>query len=94
MTAAGAVFFLISVVITMSIVYLFRSKQFNPAMTGLMLLLGLVPYVRYLLLSNHAYMHYFFTYRAQLVTVMVLMYICWEYGLENVVSSKHRKARR
>lgn len=93
-TAAGAVFFLILVVITMSIVYLFRSKQFNPAMTGLMLLLGLVPYVRYLLLSNHAYMHYFFTYRAQLVTVMVLMYICWEYGLENVVSSKHRKARR
>jgi hypothetical protein len=40
----------------------------------LIMLIGAVPYVRYIALSNHSYLHYFFTYRAQLVTVTVLMY--------------------
>ena len=40
----------------------------------LLLLIVLIPYVRYIMLSNHSYLHYFFTYRAQLVSVMAVSY--------------------
>ncbi|WP_019228676.1 hypothetical protein [Sedimentibacter sp. B4] len=40
----------------------------------LLLLIGLIPYVRYVVLSNHSYLHYFFTYRAQLVSVIAVSY--------------------
>jgi hypothetical protein len=36
-------------------------------------ILMLIPYMRYIVLSNHSYIHYFFTYRAQLVSLLVIM---------------------
>lgn len=45
-----------------------KDKSFFP----LFLILMLVPVLRFLVLSNHAYMHYFFTYRALMIVVMVL----------------------
>jgi len=33
-------------------------------------LLGLVPYARYLTLRNHSFLHFFFTYRAQMASVL------------------------
>ncbi len=38
-------------------------------------LIALVPYIRYVVLHNHAYLHYFFTYRAQLATVMSVVFV-------------------
>ena len=38
-------------------------------------LIALVPYLRFVVLHNHAYLHYFFTYRAQLATVMGVVFI-------------------
>ncbi len=35
-------------------------------------LVGTVPYLRYIVLHNHSYLHFFFTYRAQLATVLAL----------------------
>lgn len=54
--------------------FLYRKKQTTSWLMQLLILIGLIPYVRYIILSNHAYLHYFFTYRAQLVTVTVLGY--------------------
>ena len=32
-----------------------------------------VPYLRYVVLGNHSYLHSFFTYRAQLITILVML---------------------
>lgn len=40
--------------------------------------IGLIPYVRYLVLNNHSYVHYFFTYRAQAATVIAISFIFFE----------------
>lgn len=69
------------------IVYLLRPKKLPINIIVSCLLLGIVPYVRYLILQNHSYIHYFFTYRAQLVTVVALLYCTWEFGLRNVIGS-------
>lgn len=53
--------------------YLFHEKEVHGRILVPLFLLGLLPYARYLALSNHACRHYFFTYRAQLITVFVLL---------------------
>ena len=40
-----------------------------------MLFIGIIPYIRYLSLANHSYLHFFFTFRAQFATVMALALI-------------------
>ncbi|PHV72215.1 hypothetical protein CS063_01700 [Sporanaerobium hydrogeniformans] len=56
------------------LLFLYKKKQQETWFLYLMMLIGLVPYIRYSVLSNHSYLHYFFTYRAQIVTVTVLLY--------------------
>ena len=46
--------------------------------TVIFALIGFVPIVRYLVLHNHSYLHYFFTYRALMVSVMAMCLIAFE----------------
>lgn len=52
--------------------YVYRKQQLCGSCILLYALLGAVPYFRYLVLLNHSYLHFFFTYRAQLATVLAL----------------------
>lgn len=39
------------------------------------LMIAVIPYFRYIILSNHSYLHYFFTFRNQMATVMSVVLI-------------------
>ena len=52
-----------------------KNKVEDGWLLKLLMLIGIIPYIRYIVLSNHSYLHYFFTYRAQLVTITVLFYV-------------------
>jgi len=80
----AAVIFGVLLMVLFSVIYLFYDKDMDLRTIGLFLLVALIPYLRYVVLSNHAYIHYFFTYRAQLVTIMILLFLVWEYGLGNI----------
>ncbi len=81
-TFAGVVGILIVLTLVLFCVfYLYRSQARNKPFHFLLLLVGVIPYVRYLALSNHSYLHYFFTYRAQLVSVICLSAILY-YGMK------------
>lgn len=77
------------------IVYLFRTKDFGDRYRALagteLLLIGIIPYIRYLVLSNHAYIHFFFTYRAQMATLIVVFVLTWELGIKEMLSYFHSK---
>ena len=62
--------------IIFSVWYLLRRKKSNSAALPLVILGGLV-LVRFILLNNHSYMHCFFTYRALVTTVFVLLTMVW-----------------
>lgn len=64
------------ILVSGALVYLLRGR-YQKDITILMLLLGLVPYIRYLVLSNHSYLHEFFTYRAQAASIFALLAILW-----------------
>ena len=50
-------------------------REINGSNILLYACIGLIPYVRYMVLHNHSYVHYFFTYRAQAATVMAICFI-------------------
>ena len=56
--------------------FLYRKNKVEDGwLLKLLMLIGVIPYIRYIVLSNHSYLHYFFTYRAQLVTITILFYV-------------------
>ena len=62
-------------------------KKVNLSDVLLFSVIGLFPYVRFLVLHNHSYIHNFFTYRAQAATIMAFCFIVLE-----LVESTQRKA--
>lgn len=85
---AAAISFLAVLFVCLALIYLFRSKQFDGRLLLLILMIGAVPYLRYIVLENHAYLHYFFTYRAQLVTVTGVLFVTYELGIRNILRKK------
>ncbi len=57
----------------------------------LWIFMAAIPYIRYAIVFNHSFIHYFFTYRAQMVTVMVVLYIMYR---TTWLSEWHEKRRR
>ncbi len=51
-------------------------------------ILASLPYLRFLVLSNHSYVHFFITCRAQMVTVAVFLYFVWENALREILKRK------
>ena len=49
------------------------NERKNP-LTAILIVTALIPVLRFIVLSNHAYNHAFFTYRALMVTVMIVVY--------------------
>lgn len=65
--------FLVGLVV-FSIWYLFREKT-KSCINKVLVIVSLIPVLRFLVLNNHSYIHFFFTYRALLVSVVVIIYI-------------------
>lgn len=49
-----------------------------------MWLTALVPYLRFLVLSNHSYVHFFITYRAQMAAIVVFLFFVYENGIRQL----------
>lgn len=57
---------------------LLRKKSKEDLKTALVLLgIGIVPYIRYIVVSSHSRGHYFFTFRAQLATIMAIIIVIY-----------------
>ena len=73
--------------------YLFRAEKVDIVFLTGLLLLGAVPYARMLMLSSHSLDHYFFTYRAQLATLVALTAVLC-YSIRPAGRKKAKKRRR
>ena len=72
------------------VLFLFRKKEAG-VLPGILLLLGLVPLVRMMVLYNHATVHCFFVYRAYMGTVFCLLTALWEVVDWNLLQRRKRK---
>lgn len=53
----------------------YRKRQFDYRMVAYWLIVASLPYIWYLVAANHSYLHVWYTYRAQFVTVMAAVMI-------------------
>lgn len=58
--------------------YRIKTRDFDKKQVLVFGLLALLPFVRFLVLHNHSYRHYFFTYRALTATILALVLIFGE----------------
>lgn len=58
------------------LIFFIKGKE----LSRLLLLLSLIPYLRYLIINSHSCLHYFFTYRAQLVMIMAVLIAVFQEG--------------
>ena len=54
----------------------------------ILFIIGLMPYIRYLILANHSYRHLMFTFRDQIITLVVFMYIIVDCFNKKLLSKK------
>ena len=69
-----------------------------------LLFIASVPYIRYLILANHSYRHVMFTFRDQIITIIILLYIiidCLNYkriqkevSIKSLLSKKIKKGEK
>lgn len=91
----GATLLFVSIVVCVCfcIWYLFYTKL--PAEKNrLLILVAMIPFFRFLVLNNHSYIHFFFTYRALLISVVVILYITVEYVILWRIKYHKKKRKR
>ena len=76
--AAGVIGFIAIILIAAYIGFVYRRDGSDAKFICLIAIIGFVPYIRYLILHNHSYVHCFFTYRAQYATVTAIVLIIGE----------------
>lgn len=74
----GILFGIICLLLVFYLGYVYHKKQICKEKIFLYGAIGILPFVRYLVLLNHSYLHYFFTYRALLTTVLAMVMIFGE----------------
>lgn len=55
--------------------YVYYSDKGDKSMLWFYVCIALIPYIRYIVLHNHAYLHNFFTYRAQMPVVLATVFV-------------------
>jgi hypothetical protein len=61
------------VAVVMLVIGLMKRWKFNYKKVLLFVIISVMPYVWYCVLANHSYLHWWFTYRLQMVTVVSLL---------------------
>ncbi|MBO4337251.1 MAG: hypothetical protein J5842_04185 [Lachnospiraceae bacterium] len=79
--------------------FVYCQKNINRKNILIYAAIAILPYLRYMVMHNHSYIHHFFTFRAQLVTIMAVWLILEEITsdtrneLQKIRKSKGRKKR-
>ena len=78
-------------IITLVLFIIWNAKKREPALRELMpfALVGMYPFIWYLLLANHSAHHYWFTYRSLIITLFA--FVCMAYELKPFSSLSQRK---
>lgn len=94
----GVFIFLIITAIAVALIYILKKKE-DKTFLAIMSLLAAMPIVRFFVLSNHSYLHEYFTYRALAVTVFALISMIYvvtskEKGSKATVKAQNKNRKR
>lgn len=75
---AGVLLFIAAVIAGAYVCYVYKKDTIEKQPIIILFILGAIPLVRYIVLRNHSYLHYFFTYRAMASSVLAVCLIVGE----------------
>ncbi len=78
-------------VVALYIGFVYRSGKKTGGNRILYAMIAAIPYGRYFVMFNHSIMHYFFTYRAQIIAVMILSLALFETVDWGLIKKTHEK---
>lgn len=61
--------------------------------SGLLLIISMIPYIRYFLLASHSFTHYYFTFRAQIVTIIGIV-LAIRYSIDERIAKIEIKRKK
>jgi hypothetical protein len=53
-------------------------------------MIAVLPFIRFLVLSNHSYVHFFITYRVLMITICVFLFFVYENGIRHLIFRRGR----
>ena len=66
--------YFIPVIIIIFVLVFIKKKNWRELwFPALLLIIAITPYIRYLILADHSYRHYFFTFRLQMISIIALI---------------------
>ncbi|MBE5871746.1 MAG: hypothetical protein E7294_10880 [Lachnospiraceae bacterium] len=65
-------------IVLLYLCWVYPKKEWDRRLLFCCIFLGVIPYIRYLVLHDHSYLHFFFTYRAQAAGILALGLIVTE----------------
>ncbi|MCR5147954.1 MAG: hypothetical protein K6C35_03195 [Eubacterium sp.] len=74
----GAVISIAVLLVLSYIMFVYKRNKVDRKYILIYLIIAVIPYIRYVVLHNHSFLHYFFTYRAQIITILALTLIFGE----------------
>lgn len=66
------------ILLTVYIGYVYHKKNICGKAVCFYVIVGVIPYIRFIVLLNHSYLHFFFTYRAQIATIIAIIFLLEE----------------
>ncbi len=75
--AIGGMIFIALIIFAAYRGYVYKRGSINGYLVTALSIMAIIPYIRFIVLHNHSYIHYFFTYRAQAATIMAIVLIVW-----------------
>ena len=80
---AGIIVAFIIFAFTLYILFVYHSKSFDKGLCVMYIVICIVPYIRYMVLHNHSFIHFGFTYRSQMITLLSIFLCMDEVALSN-----------
>lgn len=92
---AGTILMLFVILALLFAVWFLYRKKTPEKVSVIFLFIALIPYMRYLVMSNHSYTHNWFTFRAQISAIMAILFALMV-NLDRALIQKelHRKRKK
>jgi len=87
----GILLGIILIIAFLYFLYVYRKNDWDKTYVVTLLIMALIPYARYIVMSEHSSGHYFFTYRAQFSTLLALGAVFIEMIEQNLFRKGNKK---
>lgn len=78
--------------VVLYIFFVYHGKNFDKGLCVMYICICIIPYIRYMVLHNHSFLHFAFTYRSQMICILCVFFCMDEVSFSNLL--EHFKSKK